>query len=392
MGLLRRELQTVFDRKRHRVDCSPWLNPGEDLIAVTCEIDAGTATVDTIVIAPDGQAYTFYINNGTLGDQFNAIFRQETSIGEVRYDHIEFFVETNGGPTITTENAELMLSIIGPVGATGPQGPGGLEGGPTGPTGVTGPRGPNGFTGPDGIQGPTGPTGVTGAPGDVGNFGPTGVTGNTGPTGSTGAAGTNGTNGTDGATGPTGSTGSQGAQGVTGPTGVTGTTGPSGAVAATGATGQTGPTGAQGAQGVTGPTGNTGPTGATGPTGMTGPTGTTGPTGATGVTGPLSGATVINAQTASYALLAADANKIVEMNVGTANTLTVPKDATVNHAVGTIINVTQTGAGQTTLTPEDGTITINSYGGALKMIGQNAMATLYKSAANVWYAGGNLTT
>lgn len=329
--------QIVGSRIRHEVDCD-WLHSGEVLTNVTCTIDQGTATVDLIQLASD-RAFFFYINAGSLGDEFNAIFRQQTSFGEIRYDTITFYVETNGGPTRSGGQTNLLLSIVGPPGATGPAGTGGT--GPTGPS-----NGPTGSTGPTGVgtQGVTGPTGFTGGVGPTGQgntgatggTGPTGTTGFTGPTGSlTGPSGPTGSTGPTGYTGPpgTGPTGNTGATGLTGNTGPTGNSsaffyqdsapafppakagdfwydsldartmvatndgdstqwvavappGPSGATGSTGALG-TGPTGATGA---TGPTGITGPTGSTGAVGaastVTGPTGNTGPTGATGVTGP----------------------------------------------------------------------------------------------------------
>lgn len=97
----------------------------------------------------------------------------------------------------------------------------------------------------------------------------------------------------------------------------------------------------------------------------------------------------VNTQAGSYALVLADAGKLVEMNVATANTLTVPTDASVAFPIGTTITVSQLGAGQTTITPAGG-VTIRSIPG-LKLVGQNAMAALVKRAANDWYAAGNLS-
>src|ERR1035437_8913065 len=166
--VLGRKLQVVGDRVQYIVDCTPWLVAGETITAITCYVDQGTAMVDTTAIAADGLSYSFFLNNGTLGDQFNVIVEQTTSLTQIRYDHMEFFVETNGGPTYVAGNTGLMLSIVGPTGAgapgsTGPIGPAGIEG----PTGGTA-----GLTGPAGMAGPTGPTG--------GGTGPTGSAGNAG--------------------------------------------------------------------------------------------------------------------------------------------------------------------------------------------------------------------
>jgi hypothetical protein len=101
---------------------------------------------------------------------------------------------------------------------------------------------------------------------------------------------------------------------------------------------------------------------------------------------PLNVAT--NEETASYTLVLGDAQKIVEMNVATANTLTIPTNASVAFPVGTSILVVQTGAGQTTIAGAAG-VTVNSYLG-LKIAGQWAAATLVKRATNTWVAVGAL--
>lgn len=96
-----------------------------------------------------------------------------------------------------------------------------------------------------------------------------------------------------------------------------------------------------------------------------------------------------NAQTSSYALVLSDAYKIVEMNVATGNTLTVPTNASHAFPVGTQITVIQTGAGQTTLAGTSG-VTVNSKDGNLKIAGQWGSATLIKRATDTWVAIGNL--
>jgi len=96
-----------------------------------------------------------------------------------------------------------------------------------------------------------------------------------------------------------------------------------------------------------------------------------------------------NAQAANYTLVLADRNKIVEMNVETANTLTVPPNSTVSFAVGTHITIIQTGAGQTTLTEGAG-VTINATPGK-KMRAQWSGATLIKRATDTWVLIGDLS-
>lgn len=96
-----------------------------------------------------------------------------------------------------------------------------------------------------------------------------------------------------------------------------------------------------------------------------------------------------NRQTASYTLVIGDANKLVELNVATANTLTVPLNSSVAFPIGTQILVSQYGAGACTITPISG-VTVRSEGAKLKTNGQYSGATLVKIATDEWYAFGNL--
>ena len=99
--------------------------------------------------------------------------------------------------------------------------------------------------------------------------------------------------------------------------------------------------------------------------------------------------TLINAQSASYTLVAADKDKMIEMGVGSANNLTVPLNSSVPYAIGTKISVVQTGSGQTTIAPTGG-VTINGTPG-LKLRAQWSAVTLVKRAENTWVAFGDLT-
>lgn len=96
-----------------------------------------------------------------------------------------------------------------------------------------------------------------------------------------------------------------------------------------------------------------------------------------------------NSETASYTLVLDDQGKCVEMNVASANTLTVPPNSSVNFPVGAVILIAQTGAGQTTLTAGSG-VTINSTPG-LKLRAQWSTATLIKRATDTWLAFGDLS-
>ena len=99
---------------------------------------------------------------------------------------------------------------------------------------------------------------------------------------------------------------------------------------------------------------------------------------------------VTNRLTANYTLDMSDIGDLVELNVGTANTLTVPLNSSVAFPIGTKIDVAQYGAGQTTITAAGG-VTIRSFNGALKITGQYGAATLVKIGTNEWYCFGNLS-
>jgi len=96
-----------------------------------------------------------------------------------------------------------------------------------------------------------------------------------------------------------------------------------------------------------------------------------------------------NRQTASYTLVLSDADKLVEMNVGSANNLTVPLNSSVAFSTGTQILLAQYGAGQTTVVATSG-VTIRSNGAKLKLNAQYSGATLIKIDTNEWYLFGDI--
>jgi hypothetical protein len=97
-----------------------------------------------------------------------------------------------------------------------------------------------------------------------------------------------------------------------------------------------------------------------------------------------------NRQTASYTLVLTDRGKLVEMNVATANNLTVPLDSSVALPIGTEIEIAQYGAGQTTIVATGG-VTIRSASGNLKIASQYVAISLIKIGTNEWYCFGNLS-
>ena len=85
-----------------------------------------------------------------------------------------------------------------------------------------------------------------------------------------------------------------------------------------------------------------------------------------------------------------DADKVIEMNVGTANNLVIPTNTAYAFPVGTQITVIQIGSGQTTFSPASG-VTVRSASSKVKLSGQYSGATLIKKATNEWYLFGDIT-
>ncbi len=103
----------------------------------------------------------------------------------------------------------------------------------------------------------------------------------------------------------------------------------------------------------------------------------------------------LNAQTATYTVVLADADqKLVTMSVAGANDFLIPTNANVAFPTGTIINVIQIGAGQTTIKAvTSGTTTISSTGAsaiAPKLRAQFSAASCIKVATDTWYVIGDI--
>jgi len=96
-----------------------------------------------------------------------------------------------------------------------------------------------------------------------------------------------------------------------------------------------------------------------------------------------------NAQAASYTLVLADKNKIVEMGVGSANDLTVPPNSSVAFPIGSQIQVLQTGTGKTRILAGAG-VTVNATPGVY-LRAQWSGVTLLKRASDTWVATGDLS-
>jgi hypothetical protein len=98
---------------------------------------------------------------------------------------------------------------------------------------------------------------------------------------------------------------------------------------------------------------------------------------------------------AAYTSVATDAAAIVTMDNGSANTFSIPTNASVPYAIGSTITLIQIGAGQTTINAvSSGTTTIASTGAtptAPALRAQYSSATCIKVATDTWYVVGDIT-
>jgi len=119
-------------------------------------------------------------------------------------------------------------------------------------------------------------------------------------------------------------------------------------------------------------------------------TGTLVVTGGVGVSGRLSAADLTltntpvyprteNIQTATYVLALADTNKMVTMNNGSAATVTIPNDSTVNFPSGSTLDIVRVGAGTLELLAAAGVTTTRTG-----FFAANEVITVRKRSANNW--------
>lgn len=95
----------------------------------------------------------------------------------------------------------------------------------------------------------------------------------------------------------------------------------------------------------------------------------------------------LDRKTASYTLVANDNGKLIEMNVASANTLTI--NASI-FSTGSQILISQYGAGQTTITAGAG-VTLRSSGGKLKTSAQYSLVTIIAISSTEFCIAGDLT-
>ena len=106
--------------------------------------------------------------------------------------------------------------------------------------------------------------------------------------------------------------------------------------------------------------------------------------------GKLADAT-IDEKSADYTLALTDKNKFIKMSVtSTANTVTVPTNASVAFPIGSQIHIIQYGSGKTQVIPVSGTVNIYATPGAY-LRAQYSSATLLKCDTNIWMLMGDLS-
>jgi len=104
----------------------------------------------------------------------------------------------------------------------------------------------------------------------------------------------------------------------------------------------------------------------------------------------------LNAQTGTtYTFVLADNGKLVTASNASAQTYSIPTNASVAYPIGTQINIIQIGAGQVTINAvTSGTTTVASTGAtstAPKLRTQYSSATLIKANTDLWYVVGDIS-
>ena len=102
-----------------------------------------------------------------------------------------------------------------------------------------------------------------------------------------------------------------------------------------------------------------------------------------------------NAQTGTtYTFVLADKDKLVTASNASAQTYSIPTNASVAYPIGTQINIIQIGAGQVTIQAvTSGTTTVSSTGAtatAPKLRAQYSSATCIKAGTDLWYVVGDI--
>lgn len=105
------------------------------------------------------------------------------------------------------------------------------------------------------------------------------------------------------------------------------------------------------------------------------------------VTGSTSVASVADQSGTTYTLASADTNAIIRFTSASAITVTVPSNSSVSIPIGTMIDVSQWGAGQVTVAAGSG-VTIRTVG-SLATRTQYSGLSLTKVATDEWWLAGD---
>jgi hypothetical protein len=92
----------------------------------------------------------------------------------------------------------------------------------------------------------------------------------------------------------------------------------------------------------------------------------------------------------SHTLEAGDLGSILETTGSSAVTVTIPDEASVPFEIGTLVNVTQVGAGVATIAAAAGVSLNGTLGGSVALTGQWSGAALTKRGADAWVIQGAL--
>ena len=100
---------------------------------------------------------------------------------------------------------------------------------------------------------------------------------------------------------------------------------------------------------------------------------------------------VFDTKTINYSLVVGDKNKIIEMNLASANTVTINATDLNSLAIGSKIKIVQYGAGQTSFVTAGGAVILSATG-ATKIAARYGGAEIIKRSATEFYLIGDITT
>src|SRR5690606_21862268 len=101
----------------------------------------------------------------------------------------------------------------------------------------------------------------------------------------------------------------------------------------------------------------------------------------------------VNAQTGTtYTLVLTDAGKLLTFSNGSAITVTIPANSSVDFDAGTVIAAAQLGAGTVTITGDTGVTVNGTSGGSVELSGQYATASLTQLSDDTWLVSGGLAS